>query len=73
MSSERFEFGWNDEDKSSESHHGPAPNNVEYLEEWLEENYHLWKLGLELAATAQYYRREYAHVPFNKSGWFSPN
>lgn len=73
MDSERFEFNWNDDEYADESNHASTPSSVEPLERWLADNYHLWELGLQLAATAQYYRREYAHIPFNKNGWFSPN
>jgi hypothetical protein len=47
--------------------------NTEALERWLVSNYSLWTLGLRLAAAARQYRREYRNLPFNQSGWFSPN
>jgi len=72
MDSEHSDFDWNDETYDAESV-SPTPSSVEALEAWLEENYDLWELGLQLAATAQAYRRDYRHVPFNKSGWFCPN
>ena len=46
---------------------------AEALEQWLTQNRSLWFLGLRLASAARQYRREYSYVPFNKSGWFSPN
>ncbi|MDP2326310.1 MAG: hypothetical protein Q8N51_20100 [Gammaproteobacteria bacterium] len=47
--------------------------DTEALERWLHSNHGLWRLGLHLASVARQYRREYRHVPFNNSGWFSPN
>ena len=61
---------WFDEDSASDV--SPS-GSIDALEQWLEKNYRLWELGLQLAEQAQYYRREYAYIPFNNSGWFSPN
>lgn len=47
--------------------------DTEALERWLLKNRTLWFLGLRLAAAARQYKREYRYVPFNQSGWFSPN
>lgn len=47
--------------------------DIEALEQWLIENHSLWRLGVRLAEAARQYRREYRNVPFNQSGWFSPN
>lgn len=47
--------------------------DIEALERWLSENHSLWRLGVRLAEAARQYRKEYRHVPFNQSGWFSPN
>lgn len=47
--------------------------DVEALEQWFRDNERLWELGIYLAETARQYRREYAHLPFNETGWFSPN
>ena len=47
--------------------------DTESLDQWLTTNYGLWRLGLDLAERARQYRREYRHVPFNQTGWFSPN
>ena len=47
--------------------------NIEALEQWLSENHGLWRLGVRLAEAARQYLREYRYVPFNHSGWFSPN
>lgn len=49
------------------------PVDTEALEQWVDQNQRLWDLGVYLAETARQYRREYAHVPFNDTGWFSPN
>ena len=61
-------FGWDEGD-----HDVPISGSMDALEAWLEKNHHLWQLGLQLAATARYYREVYQHVPFNESGWYSPN
>lgn len=47
--------------------------DTEALERWVAENRGLWFLGLRLAAAARQYKREYRNIPFNQSGWFSPN
>mgnify|MGYP001170199224 CR=1 FL=1 len=47
--------------------------DTEALERWLRENRSLWILGLRLASAARQYKQEYRHLPFNQSGWFSPN
>jgi len=47
--------------------------DTEALEKWLLDNHGLWQLGLHLASVARQYRRDYRHVPFNNTGWFSPN
>lgn len=71
------DFGSWDADYREEAHQEDA-NSVdsldnEALEAWLSNNHSLWKLGLALAKQARQFRREYAHVPFNQNGWFSPN
>jgi len=71
MHDESFEFGWNDEDETRGN--SPVSESLDALEQWLKKNHRLWQLGLSLAATAQHYRRDYQHIPFNKSGWYSPN
>lgn len=68
-----FDFGWDDEPSDWSADPVNGQRGVEALEQWLVDNYRLWELGLDLAAKARYYRREYEYIPFNDSGWFSPN
>ena len=70
MSARRFRFDSNDAERGQNA---SGSGSVYALEQWLENNHHLWQLGLQLATTAQHYRRTYRHLPFNQSGWYSPN
>lgn len=81
MVNENFGFAGSDDDHMDHLKRGrwnPADDrndsvDTEALEHWLVSNHSLWTLGLRLAAAARQYRREYRNVPFNESGWFSPN
>ncbi len=66
-------FDWRNDEELPEFLRSKMPVSVDALEKWLENNHSLWKLGVHLASTAHYYRSEYKHIPFNKSGWFNPN
>jgi len=83
MVNENFGFAGSDDDQMDhlqdarwdqpDRHSQVDSVNTEALERWLVSNYSLWTLGLRLAAAARQYKREYQSLPFNKSGWFSPN
>jgi hypothetical protein len=83
MLNENFGFAGSDDDQTDhfqggrwarpEDRNQANSVNTEALERWLVSNYSLWTLGLRLAATARQHRREYRNLPFNQSGWFSPN
>ena len=83
MVNDNFGFAGSDDDQSDYRQGGRwgQPDdrnqvdsvNTEALEQWLVSNYSLWTLGLRIAAAARQYRIEYRNVPFNQSGWFSPN
>lgn len=83
MVDKNFGFAGGDDDQPDhiygESWAQPEDRNsvdsvdTEALERWLIDNRGLWTLGLRLAAAARQYKREYRYIPFNKSGWFSPN
>jgi len=83
MVNENFGFAGSDDDQADhfmggrwgqrEDRNQVNSVNTEALERWLVSNYSLWILGLRLAAAARQYKRDYASLPYNKSGWFSPN
>lgn len=83
MVEENFGFAGRDDDQhdpiSGRSWRQPEDRNsvdsldTEALEQWLKENRSLWIMGLRLASAARQYKQEYRHLPFNQSGWFSPN
>lgn len=73
MSDDEFDFNTFEDDNGLEASSAPTRGSADPLEQWLEQNYTLWELGLDLAVKAQYYRREYEYLPFNKTGWYSPN
>ncbi|MCF6285690.1 MAG: hypothetical protein L3K26_10920 [Candidatus Hydrogenedentes bacterium] len=74
MDAKRFGFGRNDaEGGQNVDAPSAASGSIDALEQWLKNNHHLWELGLQLATTARHYRHTYKHIPFNQSGWYSPN